>query len=269
MVDHVAIEGGVADPGGPSCCRRLGDAGVRWWLEVSSDVVGYDSKDLLEPMDAESTEPTTDAPESISRRNALAKLGLAAGVVGAPIVLDTFVSPAGAQGTGSGLLCNNPVAGQVTVPAGRALFFDVAGGGGGGGSQGYSQRGPAGSGGPGARITGNVAALLSSYTVTIAVGTGGAGAPQPTAWNGNATSGSLGGAGGTGYRVGGAGGRNGPGNVNGDGGGGGGGGGGASALTGTGITVIAGGGGGGGGGAQAQGVANQCTSVPPATADGD
>lgn len=69
----------------------------------------------------------TGAVEEPTRREALKRLGITAGAaMAAPIIIDSFVNTAGAASPSSALLCDDPSAGTVTVPANRVLYSDVA-----------------------------------------------------------------------------------------------------------------------------------------------
>ena len=83
------------------------------------------------------TDGGTDSPE-IDRRRALKRFGLAAGTAAAaPLVVDSFLSPASAAGT----TLTPDVNGQVTVPRNRILNFTLNGAGGGGGNKGRDRGG--------------------------------------------------------------------------------------------------------------------------------
>ncbi|MEI2638436.1 MAG: twin-arginine translocation signal domain-containing protein [Microthrixaceae bacterium] len=118
---------------------------------------------------------TRPAP-NVDRRRFLRKAGLGAAVTGAaisaPIVIDSFTSPAWASGTGlfHSSTYNSTVS-SVSVTAGRAVEYDISGAGGGGASTANNPpiTHEGGDGGAGTRLTGTIPAG-GGYTLYIAIG---------------------------------------------------------------------------------------------------
>jgi hypothetical protein len=194
-----------------------------------------------EPSDDDAT-----CESGIDRRKLIKSGGLLAGTAWvAPVVFDSFASPAAAATADFPFTKNVANTYTVGVPAFSKVDFTLIGGGGAGGND------VGGAGGAGAKLTGQLPARSSDYTLTVVVGGGGSIGQTGT---GNTLNG---GAGGSGYMDGASGGNgyrfdrsdiwgyddrwSGPG----------GGGGGASALTFSTspiVRVVAPGGAGGGGG---------------------
>ncbi len=198
-----------------------------------------------------------DASESggLDRRKLLKHGAVVGAVWSAPIVFDSFASPAAADTGFVDTSTPTPDGGVVTasIPTNRKVNFTLVGG---GGFNSFV-------GGSGTKITGTIAAAGAPYTITYHVGGGGGGGAVGVG-NGNTASG---GSAGTGYRPGGVGGAS----VGYSGStvpGAGGGGGGASAIVSTYNTVVAPGGDGSGGGGNITGAsggqhANATTGAPP------
>ena len=130
----------------------------------------------------------------IDRRQLLKRGALVTGAAWvAPMVIDSFASPAFAANTPLLALTNGPTSGNVTVPKNRQVAFIIIGGGGGGGGF-YSY-----CGGSGTKVEGKIAANVStSYTLNWnAAGGGGRGRAYPNA--------GTAGAAGAGHKPGGAG----------------------------------------------------------------
>lgn len=89
------------------------------------------SEAVPSPIDQPTPSRTED---SDSRRNLMKGGALVAGALwGAPLVFDSFATPAAAAGT-SLLDTTTPNDYPVTIPAGRTVSYTFCGGGGGGGS---------------------------------------------------------------------------------------------------------------------------------------
>lgn len=195
------------------------------------------------PKDSEMTDETAASNSEranklsgMNRREAVKRGAMVTGAVGAawtaPMVYDSFATPAAAAGTEVLKVDGNlttTVASSITIPDGRKVEFWVTGGGGGGGAF-YTY-----CGGSGTTLQGVIPGQ-SGYLLSYSVGGGGGGGFAYTSAGTQAK-------GGAGYRLGGSSGvaaATGPGS--------GGAGGGASGISGGGIEVIAPGGGGSGAG---------------------
>ena len=169
----------------------------------------------------------------MNRRDLVKRGAVLGGVVGAawtaPVVYDSFSSPAAAATKDFPFTKNVANTYTVGVPANKAVNYLLIGGGGGGGF--YKSA----NGGSGVKVTGTIPAQAAGYDLTIRVAAGG---KAPLA---NSSNYYIGGLGGSGHCDGGAGGSVGNG---------GGGGGGSSAITSVGgLLIVAPGGGGASGGA--------------------
>ena len=157
---------------------------------------------------------SSTAPSGMNRREAVKRGAMVTGAVGAawtaPMVYDSFASPAAAVSPGTNFPWDSTAAGRgpgtylVEAPRNRTVHFQMIGGGGGGGTYNGSN------GGSGLKLEGDIPAKTGGrYTLTVVVAQGGKATLSSAFYTG--------GAGGTGYHDGGAGGSTG----NGGGGGGG------------------------------------------------
>lgn len=115
----------------------------------------------------------------IDRRTLLKRGALLAGAAwAAPVVIDSFASPAWAAGTEKlNQTTYNSTIISVAVPAGVKIDYDMSGAGGGGGANtnnnipdSGNSRNKGGNGGAGTKLTGTIPAQGSAYTLYVAVG---------------------------------------------------------------------------------------------------
>ncbi len=117
------------------------------------------------------------ATGGLTRRRALQLGGITAAAVTAPIVIDSFASPAWAAGTEKlNQTSYNSAVIEVSLPAGAPVAYDMSGAGGGGGANTNNNvpsgnaRNYGGNGGAGTKLTGTIPAQGSPYTLYVAVG---------------------------------------------------------------------------------------------------